>query len=87
MLLYRIIMRIYRDNMRKLDADRLSMKNRSVNMKNNAKKLKKERPKQKENIESISKNSKTKLPLKKERKQRLELRKNGVTVKLQISVM
>jgi hypothetical protein len=61
------------------------MKNRNANMRNSVKMLKKEKLRLKENISSILKNSINKLPLKKERKQRLELRKNGVREKLPIN--
>ncbi|MEE3413794.1 MAG: hypothetical protein VZR53_00295 [Prevotella sp.] len=62
------------------------MKNRNANTRNSAKMLKKEKLRLKENVSSILKNLMNKLPLKKERKQRLELRKNGVMGKLPISV-
>jgi hypothetical protein len=71
--------------MKRLNESRLSMKNRSANMKNGVKILKKEKLRLKENVSSILKNSINKLPLKKERKQRLELRKNGVREKLPIN--
>jgi hypothetical protein len=79
-------MKIYRGNMKRLNESRLSMKNRSANMKNGVKILKKEKLRLKENVSSILKNSINKLPLKKERKQRLELRKNGVMGKLPTNV-
>jgi len=76
-LLSRIIIRIYRSSMKKLDASRRCMKDKSANRKDCVRLPKNKKLKLKGSVKHILINSQNKLPLKKEKKQRLELRKNG----------
>jgi len=85
MLLYRIIMRIYRGNTNELNANRWSMKGRSASMKNSIKTLKNKKLSLNESVKHNLKNLKSKHLLKKEKKLLLELRRRGVVEKLPIS--